>query len=100
MKGDKEYQDLTGKIVIQERLLENIPKISIAEAYFYNTYVDMDRYSIFNYTENTLYGTRIGFEIAPSLIIVWDTRYTFTPNGRGGLDRQRFVGIETVVKMR
>ncbi len=100
MKGDKEYQDLTGKIVIQERMLENIPKISIAEAYFYNTYVDMDRYNILNYTENTLYGTRIGFEIAPSLIIVWDTRYTFTPNGRGGLDRQRFVGIETVVKMR
>ncbi|MBN1293703.1 MAG: hypothetical protein JXB48_17815 [Candidatus Latescibacteria bacterium] len=100
MNGDKEYQDVTGKIVIQERLLENIPKISIAEAYYYNTYVDMDRYNLFEFTENTLYGTRIGFEIAPSLIVVWDTHYTFTPNGKGGLDKQRFVGIETVVKMR
>jgi len=100
MTGDKNYQDLTGNLVILDRILERIPKISLAEAYYYNTYVDTDRYNLLDYTENTLYGTRIGFEIAPSFMIVWDTRYTFTPNGKGGFDKNRFVGIETVVKVR
>ncbi|MCE5251499.1 hypothetical protein LLG96_14895 [bacterium] len=100
MTGDRQYQDLTGVVNVLDRVLQQIPKISLAEAYFYNTYVDMDRYNLLDYTENTMYGTRIGFEIAPSLMIVWDTRYTFTPNEKGGLDKNRFVGIETVMKVR
>ena len=99
MTGDNTYQDLSGKIVLLDQLLKQIPKISIAEAYYYNTYVT-DPYDLWDYTDRTLYGTRIGFEIAPSLLIVWDTRYTFTPNANGGFDRNRFVGIETVMKMR
>ena len=99
MTGDKTYQDVSGKIVVLDQILKQIPKISIAEAYYYNTYVT-DPYDIWDNTDRTLYGTRIGFEIAPSLMIVWDTHYTFTPNANGGFDRNRFVGIETVMKMR
>ncbi|MFC1508818.1 hypothetical protein ACFL60_03910 [Candidatus Omnitrophota bacterium] len=99
MTGDNKYQDLSGKIIVNEKVLERVPKISIVEGYFYNTYVTKP-YNIFDYTDKTLYGTRVGFEIAPSLIIVWDTRYTFTPKPGGGFERNRFVGIETVVKMR
>ncbi|MFC1607154.1 hypothetical protein ACFL47_04210 [Candidatus Latescibacterota bacterium] len=100
MKGkSNDYQDVTGKVVISEQLLKQVPKISIAEAYYYNTYIT-EPYDIFDHTEKTLYGTRIGFEVAPSLLIVWDTRYTFTPKGDGSFERNRFVGIETVMKMR
>ena len=77
-----------------------IPKISLAEAYFYNTYVDPDKYDIWDLTPNTFYGTRIGFEVTPGMIIVWDTRYTFSPNDKGGLDKNRFVSIETVMTVK
>jgi hypothetical protein len=100
MTGDKTYQDLTGSVGLTEKLLSHVPKISLVEGYYYNTYVDTDTYNLFDLTSNTLYGTRIGIQIAPSLTIVWDTRYTFTPNGRGGFERHRFVGIETVMAVR
>ena len=99
MTGDNKYQDLSGKIIVNEKVLERVPKISIVEGYYYNTYIT-EPYDIFDYTDKTLFGTRVGFEIAPSLIIVWDTRYTFTPKPGGGFEKNRFVGIETVVKMR
>ncbi len=99
MTGDNKYQDLSGKIIVNEKVLERVPKISIVEGYYYNTYIT-EPYDIFDSTDKTLFGTRVGFEIAPSLIIVWDTRYTFTPKPGGGFEKNRFVGIETVVKMR
>jgi len=46
-----------------------IPKISLAEAYFYNIYVDPDVYDIWELTPNTFYGTRVGFEVMPGMII-------------------------------
>lgn len=100
MTGDKTYQDLTGIIKILDGVLHHVPKISLAEGYYYNTYVDTDTYNLLDITANTLYGTRIGIQLAESFTVVWDTRYTFTPNGKGGFDRNRFVGIETVVSVR
>ncbi|HUT63837.1 MAG TPA: hypothetical protein VMZ04_07760 [Anaerolineae bacterium] len=100
MTGNKTFNDLTGKVAILDRVLQQVPKISLAEAYYYNTYVDPDRYNLLDLTENTLYGTRIGFELTPGMIIVWDTRYTFSPNAKGGLDKHRFVSIETVMTVR
>lgn len=102
MSGEKRFQDLTGKAEILEGILSHIPKISIAEAYFYNTYVGGGQ-KITDITANTLYGTRIGIGISPSISIVWDTRYTFTPKdptGTTGYVRHRFVSIETVMLMR
>ncbi|MDP2982297.1 MAG: hypothetical protein Q8O92_03080 [Candidatus Latescibacter sp.] len=102
MSGGKKYQDLTGKVEILNGILSHIPKISVAEAYFYNTYVDSE-HKVIDITANTLYGTRIGIALSPSLSIVWDTRYTFTPKdptGTTGFVRHRFVGIETVMAMR
>lgn len=100
MSGDRTYQDLTGKISLLKPLLEHIPKIALVEGYYYNTYVDTKTYNLLDITENTLYGTRIGISLTESFTVVWDTRYTFTPNGRGGFDRHRFVGIETVMAVK
>lgn len=100
MTGDREFNDLTGSVGLLKSTLDMIPKLSLAQAYFYNTYVDPDEYKLWEFTPNTFYGTRLGIEIAPGMIIVWDTRYTFTPNERGGLDKQRFVSIETVMTVR
>jgi len=100
MTGDRTFKDLTGSVKLLDNTLKMIPKISLAEAYFFNTYVDPDQYDIWEFTPNTFYGTRIGFEVTPGMIIVWDTRYTFSPNGRGGLDKNRFVSIETVMNVK
>jgi hypothetical protein len=100
MTGDREFNDLTGSVGLLKSTLDMIPKLSLAQAYFYNTYVDPDEYKLWEFTPNTFYGTRLGIEIAPGMIIVWDTRYTFTPNERGGLDKHRFVSIENVMTVR
>ncbi|MFC1651310.1 hypothetical protein ACFL2X_07040, partial [Candidatus Latescibacterota bacterium] len=64
-------------------------------------FVDPEEYGLFEFTPNTLYGTRIGFSLTPGMSVVWNTRYTFTPNAdRTGLEKQRFVSIETVITMR
>jgi len=100
MTGDQTFQDLIGKIKIHDRFLDHVPKIALVEGYFYNTYVDTDKYGLTELTPNTFYGTRIGFELTPSMLIVWDTRYTFTENEAEGLDKHRFVGIETVLSVK
>ncbi len=100
MTGDKTFQDLTGRLRLNEKLLVHIPKLSLLEGYYYNTYVDRGNYGLLDITANTLYGTRVGIQLAPSFTVVWDTRYTFTPNGRGGFERHRFVGIETLLAVR
>jgi hypothetical protein len=99
MSGDKSYQDLTGNVEILKLVLDRVPKISLVEGYFYNRYVEKSS-DLFKMTQNTLYGTRIGFEVTPGMIIVWDTRYMFTPNAKGGYDKNRFVGIETVMSVK
>ncbi len=98
--GDRSFQDLTGKVKVLDRVLEHIPRLSLVEGYYYNTYVDTDMFDLLDITGTTLYGTRLGFSLTEGLTIVWDTRYTFTPNGRGGFERNRFVGIETVMAVR
>lgn len=101
MSGDsstglnKTYQDLTGKVKLTDKLLSQVPKISLVEGYFYNTNVDVDEYGLLDLTPNTFYGTRLGIDVSSSMTVVWDTRYTFESNGKGGLVRNRFVGIET-----
>jgi len=101
LTGDGRYQDLTGEAKVLPGLLDNIPKITVLEAYFYNRYVDTDTYDLFDFTTNTLYGTRIGVALTPGLSVVWNTRYTFTPKPDGsGFERNRFISIETVITMK
>ena len=101
MTGDNTYQDIIGVARVFDDLLENIPKITVLEAYFYNRFIDPDQYNLFEFTGNTLYGTRIGFSLTPGMSVVWNTRYTFTPNAdRTGFEKHRFVSIETVITMR
>jgi hypothetical protein len=102
MSGEKKFQDLTGKVDILNGILSHIPKISVAQAYFFNTFVE-NGHKVTDITANTLYGTRIGIALSPTISIVWDTRYTFTPKdptGATGYIRHRFVGIETVMAVR
>ncbi|MFC1538526.1 hypothetical protein ACFL6H_03805 [Candidatus Latescibacterota bacterium] len=101
MTGDNKYRDVTAVAKFLDGILESIPKITVLEAYFYNRFVDPKEYGLFEFTPNTLYGTRIGFSLTPGMAVVWNTRYTFTPNAdRSGLEKQRFVSIETVITMR
>ena len=99
MSGDRTYRDLTGSARAHENLLGLIPKLSIAEAYFSNRNVPKTG-DLFKKTPTTFYGARIGMEVAPGMSIVWDTRYTFTPKAGGGVERNRFVSIETVMTVK
>jgi hypothetical protein len=101
MTGDKDYQDLTGTVRLLDGALKNIPKITLLEGYFYNRYVETGKYDVFDLTTTTLYGTRVGFSLSGNISVVWNTKYTFSPKPDGrGLERNRFVSIETVLAMK
>ena len=100
MKGDDTYQDVSGTARFLPGLLDNVPRITVLEAYFYNRFVDPDEYGLFEFSPNTFYGTSIGVSITPGMSVVWNTRYTFDPKPDGGLAKNRFVSIETVITMK
>lgn len=100
MKGDNTYQDVTGTAKVLPGLLDNVPKLTVLEAFFYNRFVDPDEYGLFEFSPNTYYGTRIGVSLTSGMSVVWSTRYTFDPKPDGGLERNRFVSIETVITMK
>ena len=50
----------------------------------------------FESTEDTFYGYLLGLEMAGGVSVRWDTRYMFSRDSGGELDRDKIMTIETV----
>jgi outer membrane biosynthesis protein TonB len=100
LQGNKDEKDLFGlqpvdqrfeaKLAFGDLLISKIPKVKRAEAFFYKTAMQRtlmnptayaqtgaapDRDAFFEKTPNTYWGFRLGGEILPGALIVWETRY-------------------------
>ena len=110
-----DYQHLVGSddpkrqshaaISLSRKLLDTIPRLTIAEAYYQKNNIgsrlDEDgtpgsEDDLFESTEDTFYGHRVGFEMANGVSLVWDTRYLFEREADGKLKRGKVMSIETV----
>ncbi len=85
-------------------VLEKVPKLNRAEAYFYKANIWRSYHPItgeqddfFEKTPSMYYGYRLGVEIAKGASIIWDTRYGFEYDPNAELVPNNNFTIETVV---
>ena len=110
-----DYQHLTGSkepkrqlhaaASVSPQLLENIPRVARAEAYYQKNNIGArpdengtrdSKDGFFENTEDTFYGYRIGAQMAGGVSVEWDTRFLFERTADGTLERGKVMTIETV----
>ena len=89
-------QQVHGSASLSQQLLEKVPRLQLAEAYYQKNNIGVAEDDFFESTENTFYGYRIGLEMASGVSILWDARYVFARAADSELERQKITTIETV----
>ncbi|MDG5816128.1 hypothetical protein QA601_13625 [Chitinispirillales bacterium ANBcel5] len=108
-KDDNKDQRFEASATIGSMIMERIPKLNRAEAYYQKTRIGSDfRYnrdgerrsgndSFFSKTPYTYYGYRTGFEIAEGASLVLDYRYGFKVDQDQNLVSDNHVSILTAI---
>jgi hypothetical protein len=101
--ADDPKQQLVAGASLSKKMLENIPRLTRARAYYQKNNIGVrlnekgtDEDGFFESTEDTFYGYDLGLEMASGVSIVWDTRYVFARGADLHLERQKIMTIETV----
>ena len=101
--ADDPKQQLIAGASLSKKMLENIPRLTRARAYYQKNNIGVrfnedgtDTDGFFESTEDTFYGYDLGLEMASGVSIVWDTRYVFARGADLHLERQKIMTIETV----
>ena len=101
--ADDPKQQLTAGASLSKQMLENIPRLSRARAYYQKNNIGArlnddgtDEDGFFESTEDTFYGYDVGLEMASGVSVVWDTRYVFERGADLHIERRKIMTIETV----
>ena len=102
--ADNAKQQVHASARISREFLKNIPRLTLAQAYYQKNNIgartqDDDPASendFFESTEDTFYGYLLGLEMAGGGSVRWDTRYIFSRDSGGELERDKIMTIETV----
>jgi len=117
LEASADYQHLAGtddpkrqvhaSARLAPKLMQNIPRLSRARAYYQKNNIGLDRDldgdgirefedDFFEDTEDTFYGYEVGLEMTGGVSVVWDTRFFFERQADGDLKRRKVMAIETV----
>ena len=97
-------QQLIGAASLSQKLLEQIPRLTRARAYYQKNNIGTrlneageqnSKDGFLEPTEDTFYGYDIGLEMAGGVSILWDTRFLFVRGADQRLERQKIMTIET-----
>ncbi len=97
-------QQLIGAASLSQNLLEQIPRLTRARAYYQKNNIgtrlneageENSKDGFLEPTEDTFYGYDIGLEMAGGVSILWDTRFLFVRGANQELKRQKIMTIET-----
>lgn len=104
--GEASYQHLTGgqardrrleaRIGLRKGLLDRMPRVELAEAYYQNRKLDAGS-GFFDPTSDTRYGYRLGFSPIPRLTVYSEVAFTYAPDAAGGYRRQRLLNLQSVI---
>lgn len=100
--GDDPKQQFHASLNLTKRLLESIPRLRQAQAYYQKNniglYLDenMKKDGFFDPTPDTFFGYLIGLEMNSGVSILCDTRFFYQENAAKKLERQKVMSIETV----
>jgi hypothetical protein len=104
--GDNDMLDhrAEANLGISDKLLEKVPKIRKVEGYFSKTNIwrnldpiSGERDKVFDPTPSMYYGYRLGFELTPGAMLIWDSRYGYKYNSSNKLVSNNNVSIQTVI---
>ena len=101
--GDDPQQQLHGHARLADGLLESIPRLRQATAYYQKNNIGArlnkegtDQDGFLESTEDTFYGYLLGLEMTGGVSLIWDTRYIFARSADMELNRSKITTIETV----
>ena len=96
-------QQLIGSVALSKKLLEQIPRLTRARAYYHKNNIGARLNKagtgddgFFESTEDTFYGYDLGLEMAGGAAVLWDTRFIFERGADQRLVRRKIMSIETV----
>ncbi|HIG52437.1 MAG TPA: hypothetical protein EYG11_05520 [Candidatus Latescibacteria bacterium] len=96
-------QQLIGSVALSKKLLEQIPRLTRARAYYHKNNIGTrlnkagtGSDGFFESTEDTFYGYDLGLEMAGGAAVLWDTRIIFDRGADQRLVRRKIMSIETV----
>ena len=96
-------QQLIGSVALSKKLLEQIPRLTRARAYYHKNNIGAGLNiagtgddGFFESTEDTFYGYDLGLEMAGGAAVLWDTRFVFERGADRRLVRRKIMSIETV----
>ena len=105
--GQASYQHLTGdggrdrtfeaRAGLKRRLLEQLPRLAQAEAYYETRKRDDSVMGMFEPTSDTRFGYRLGFTPIPRLTIYSEVEFTYEPDEAGGYRRRRLLNLQSVI---
>ncbi|HID95125.1 MAG TPA: hypothetical protein EYP53_03595 [Candidatus Latescibacteria bacterium] len=98
MDTEEKDQSLTAEALLGSAILNQLPRISYAAAYYQKRRIDTRKYAFFEPTPQTTYGYRVGLDVSPGVILLWHTQYTYTLDEEGKVRPERFVSIETTME--
>ena len=101
--ADDPKQQVHASASLSQQLLQNIPRLTRAQAYYQKNNIGAGRDKkgvgeddFFESTEDTFYGYELGLEMASGVSVLWDSRFVFERGADNQLERQKIVTIETV----
>jgi len=95
-QGSASNQRFIARAALSPPLLNRIPYLGQASAYYEKYNIDTRQAGFFKGTLDTFYGYIVGIDIAKDVAVIWDTRYTFALGPTGGLQRNKVLNIQAM----
>jgi hypothetical protein len=103
LHGDENNQRLYGSASLDEGIMQFVPKLGRLEAFYNKNNIGMYGDDFFDPTVDMMYGYNVGFEMGGGVMILWSSRWIYTPEGdylsasKPKVKSQKQVTFETVI---
>ena len=107
VKARASYQHLSGngeddrrveaEASLKPLILKAVPRLSHADA-FYRDRRRSSRSGLRDRKPDRLFGCRVGLRPLKRLLVLWEVRFTYEPDGTGGFRRRRILNLQSQVK--
>ncbi len=94
--GGLDDRFLRGKLSVRPGFLGPFRHVSLSEAYLEMRDRAATPAGFFEVNEDTRFGYRFGLRPAGRVSVIWNMEFSYEPDGAGGFERRRTLGLQTV----
>jgi len=95
---DQTRQFFSARASLSSMMLERVPKVDLALAYYLKNNIGAEGEGFFEATTGTLYGYKLGLALSSGVSLVWNAQYRYRITEGGDLESEKNVVIETVMR--